>query len=254
VIELFPRSSGQQVEVLAAVQAEDRFSPGGRPWVMTNMIATSDGATAIGGLSGPLGGAADGEVFTALRSVADAIVAGAATVRQERYRPPRVSERSRAQRQERGQAPRPLVVVISASLALDPGLPLFADAGYRPMIATIEDAPADRRRALSAVAEVIDAGTGQVDLGRLVKVLGDRGMRTILSEGGPALNGQLIAAELVDEWNLTISPILAGGASKRAALGPEIPHPTTSMTLSRVWQHDDLLFCRWVRAAKEVRR
>jgi riboflavin biosynthesis pyrimidine reductase len=181
--------------------------------------------------------------------VADVIVAGAATVRQERYRPPGRSEQALAYRLERGQDPKPLIVVVTASLSLDPDLPLFADPGYRPLVATVETAPADRRQALAAVADIVTVGDEQVDLGRLVHLLGERGSSTILSEGGPTLNGQLIASELIDEWNLTLSPILAGGDAKRAARGPaQLSHPTTPMSLDRVWHDGDLLFCRWVRA------
>jgi 5-amino-6-(5-phosphoribosylamino)uracil reductase len=69
----------------------------------------------------------------------------------------------------------------------------------------------------------------------------------VLSEGGPSLNGQLIAEDLIDEWNLTISPILAGGTSKRPATGQELLPPGLAMALDRVWHQDDLLFCRWIR-------
>jgi riboflavin biosynthesis pyrimidine reductase len=139
-------------------------------------------------------------------------------------------------------------VVVTASLSLDPDLPLFSDPGYRPLIATVDAAPAARRQALSAMADVVSVGTERVDVDRLVAELGRRGMAVVLVEGGPSINAQLIAAELIDEWNLTISPILAGGASKRAALGAELAHPVTPMVLDRVWQADDLLLGRWVRA------
>jgi riboflavin biosynthesis pyrimidine reductase len=215
------------------------------------MIASSDGAITVGGLSGGLGSPADTEVFMALRSVSDAIVVGAATARQERYRPPGGSKRVRARRAGRGQAPRPLLVVVTASLLLDGDLPMFSEAGYRPLIATVEAAPADRRATLSAVADVISVGADRVDLGQLMGELAGRGMQAVLVEGGPSLNAQLIAAELIDEWNLTLAPILVGAGPERAAAGPDLAHPITPMNLSRVWQEDDLLFCRWVRPAGE---
>ncbi|MGF1599009.1 MAG: dihydrofolate reductase family protein [Acidimicrobiales bacterium] len=248
MITMFPRPSDDPVAVVEAVGAERRTPPANRCWVMTNMVASADGATAIDGLSGPLGGAADREMFAALRSVADAIVVGAATVRQERYRVPGAgSEEAQRARAGRGQEPRPLVVVVTTSLGLDAGLPLFDDPSYRPLIATVATAPAEARDRLSTVADIVELGEERVDVGLLASELRRRGVAVALAEGGPTLNGQLIAADLVDEWNLTLSPILAGGASHRPAIGAPIPHPTAQMRLDRVWQDDDLLFCRWTR-------
>ncbi len=249
MISLFPQATPETVEVHDAVSSEARTPTGARPWVMTNMIASADGATAVDGLSGGLGGPADKTMFMAIRSVSDAIVVGARTASEESYRPPSGGdERARAARARRGQAERPLIVVVTTSLSLNPDLPLFSDETYRPLIATVTDAPAERRGPLSEVADLIDCGEGRVDLGRLIDELGRRAHRTVLAEGGPALNGQLIAEDLIDEWNLTVSPILASGQSSRPAHGPEPLHPRSPMRLDRVWQDDELLFCRWVRA------
>lgn len=253
MISLYPQAGDstptEGFEPLPAVAAEHRPRDRDRPWVMSNMIASADGATAIDGVSGPLGGPADFEMFLALRAMADAIVVGAATVREEDYQPPGVgSEAVREARAAAGQSARPLLAVVTSSLSLDPDQRLFADPDYRPLVATVEQAPADRRESLTAVADVVDFGAERVDLGLLLDELHRRGAGVVLSEGGPSLNGQLIADDLIDEWNLTISPILAAGGSKRPAQGSPLPHPAAPMSLARVWQADDLLFCRWVRA------
>ena len=256
MISLHPDGGDEPIDVPAAVAAEDRRPMDaqatlGRPWVLTNMIASADGATAVGGLSGPLGGPADKSVFGALRAVADAIVVGASTVREEGYRAPTGgNDRLRAMRAERGQEERPLVAVITASLSLDPDLPLFADPTYRPLVVTVDDAPAERRQAIERVADVVTTGTGRVDLGSALAELGRRGHRVVLAEGGPSLNGQLIADDLIDEWNLTLSPLLAGGTSSRPATGADLVPPGLTMSLARVWLEDDLLFCRWVRRTR----
>ena len=253
--EIYPPSTaattatGSTITPLVAVAEEERRHDAERPWVLSNMIASADGATALDGVSGGLGGPADGEVFTALRAVADAIVVGASTVRLEDYRAPTAGSPEVAQaRAARGQLPRPQLVIVTASLGLDPEQRSFTEPDYRPLVATVTDAPAERRAALAERADVIECGTGRVDLPRLMAELGRLGHRVVLAEGGPSLNGQLVADDLLDEWNLTISPILAGGDSKRPAQGEPLPHPNASMQLRRVWQADDLLFCRWTRA------
>ncbi len=236
------------LEPLAAVAAEHRPTPPDRPWLMTNMIVSADGATAVGGLSGPLGGPADLAVFLALRSVSDAIVVGGQTVRAERYRPPGPgSADARAARAARGQQERPLLAVVTASLDLEPDLPLFTDPTYRPLVATVDGADPDRRRALAAVADVAIVGDDRVDMAVLLAELGRRGHRVVLAEGGPSLNAQLITADLVDEWNLTIAPLLGAGQAKRPAQGAERSDAPAAMHLDRVWLADELLFCRWLR-------
>ena len=85
------------------------------------MVASVDGATAIDGVSGGLGGPADKQVFSAIRGVADVILAGAGTVRAERYGPPRTPPSIQAARRARGQAAKPRLAVVSRSLDLDPG-------------------------------------------------------------------------------------------------------------------------------------
>ena len=72
---------------LAAVYGGPRAPGPGRPWVLANMIASVDGSAALDGRSGGLGGPADRQVFHLLRALADVVLAGAETVRVERYRP-----------------------------------------------------------------------------------------------------------------------------------------------------------------------
>ncbi|MEM8926294.1 MAG: pyrimidine reductase family protein [Actinomycetota bacterium] len=248
MITLHPHQSGSPVDPTEAVAAEERTPPAGRPWVMTNMIASADGATAVDGLSGDLGGPADFAVFMALRSMADAIVVGAATVRAEQYRPPGTGDEDRRRiRAERGQAERPLIVVVTSRLDLADDLPLFGDPTYRPLIVTVENAPEAERSRLEKVADVVTAGNDRVDMGAAMALLAERGISIVLAEGGPSLNGQLIADDLVDEWNLSISPLLAAGDSARPAHGRLPIGPPREMTLDRIWLDDDLLFCRWVR-------
>src|SRR5690606_38893503 len=187
-------------------------------------------------------------VFSALRAVADVILAGAGTVRTEGYGPPRPSAATRAARRARGQAEVPRVAVVSRSLELDPQADLFAAAAAPPYVLTCGAAPPERRRALEAVAEVVVAGEEDVDLAAALGALRHAGVGTVCCEGGPTLNGHLLAADLVDEWDLTISPLLVGGGEAgRAVAGPGLPAPHLT-ELSWVLSGDGLLLGRWLRA------
>lgn len=240
---------GVTVRPIEAIAEEKRLPHRDRPWLMTNMIASLDGATAIDGLSGPLGGPSDLQVFVALRAVADLIVVGAATATAESYKPPKPAADVQEARAARGQARRPTVVVVSRSLSLEPTEPLFSDPDHRPIILTVDDAPADRATRLAEVADLVTAGSGNVDLPLGLKLLRAKG-EVVLLEGGPSLNGQFVAADLVDEWNQTIAPVLASGQSARPAVGPAPATPTT-LELSRLWTGDGLLFGRWVRTDQD---
>ena len=89
-------------------------------------------------------------------------------------------------------------------------------------------------------------GDDHVDPQRIVDALVDRGLPQILCEGGPSLFGTFIAADLVDELCLTVSPLLEGGAGIRISHGEsEAARP---MRLVHVLESDGLLLTRYARA------
>lgn len=234
-------------DVDALVAGEARPAPDGRPWLLVNMIASLDGAITVEGRSGPLGRPADRTLFLALRAAADVVLAGAGTVRAEGYGPARPNAAQRAARVARGQTERPAIAVVTRSLQLDLDAPLFTEADPRTVILTCDAAPAERRRAAAERAEVVVAGHDDVDLAVALAALGGLGASLVTCEGGPSLNGDLIAADLVDEWDLTLSPQLVGDRSERSAVGP-VPAAPRGFELARLLEGDGLVLGRWVRA------
>jgi riboflavin biosynthesis pyrimidine reductase len=235
------------VDVDAEIAAEERPTPKGRPWLLVNMISSLDGAITVEGRSGLLGRPADRAVFSALRAVADVVLAGAGTVRAERYGPARPTERQRADRRDRGQPEVPTIAVMTRSLDLDLTSSLFTSGeGPRPVVITCEAAPADRRAATEQVADVVVIGDATVDLPGAMAVLAERGAAVVTCEGGPRLNGDLVVDDLIDEWSLTLSPLLTAGDSARAATGPNPPAPL-ELVLDRLLEGDGLLLARWLR-------
>lgn len=240
----------RDVDPVAVYAADDRRPPVARPWVLANMIATVDGSAADAeGRSGGLGGPADKAVFSALRGVADVIVAGATTVVDEDYGPAVPAPAIRRMRRERGRSEVPRIAVVTASLGIDPGRRLFRDApaGSRPIVLTVERADPTRRRALAEVADVHDAGVDRVDWHRALGVLAEvTGAATVLCEGGPATIAQLVADDLVDELCLTLAPWLIAGPGPRIAQGP-LAVTDRRLVLDRVLAADDHLFLRYLR-------
>ena len=226
-------------EALAALYEQ----PG--PGVRMNFVTSVDGAVEIEGRSAGLGNAPDRKVFNLLRQYPDGLLVGAGTVRVEGYNAVRLDEPRRAWRSTRGLDPYPRLIVISRRLDLDPTHKAFTEAPRRPVVLTSRAAPPDRVTALSAVADVLAHGEDEVDLRAAVADLRERGVATILSEGGPHLFGSLTAADLVDEVCLTVSPLLAGPGAGRITAGP--PSGVRDLALAHVLCADDALLLRYVR-------
>ena len=231
----------------AVVAAEARPAPDGRPWVALNMVASIDGAITVDGRSGGLGGASDLAMFRALREMPDVILAGAGTVRTEDYGPVVLGDEGRARRRARGQSERPRLVVVTASLRLDPAARLFSDTSNRPIVLTCERAPGDARRRMAEVADVLVVGDDDVDLPAALRQLSSVGVETVLCEGGPTLNARLLNDDLVDEWCQTIAPVAATGSELRGSAGAP-PGVVRGFRLARLVTDDDgVLLARYVR-------
>ncbi|HNJ97665.1 MAG TPA: dihydrofolate reductase family protein [Ilumatobacteraceae bacterium] len=221
---LFPHAAedGSPQDLRAAYDVA-RPAPEGRPWVMLCMVSSLDGSTVVDNTSRGLSNPTDQALLLLLRTFADVILVGAATVREERYGPPR-GERQR-------------IAVVSRSGDLDYGSRLFTSG--KGVVVLPEDAP-------DVPVESIRAGTGQVDLAAALTQMHDRwGTRVVQAEGGATLNGLLTSADLIDELNLTISPQLAGGTGPRLTAGAA--SVAQRMSLAHVIEDDGFLFTRYVR-------
>jgi len=211
------------------------------------MVASADGATAVAGRSGGLSCPADHALFNIQRALADAVLVAAGTMRAERYGPVELTTEEQNARRTRGQTPLPPIAVVSRSCDLDWDSPFFTEAVARPIVLTAASAPADRREAAAQVSDLIVAGDSGVDPGRALDELGERGIRSLAAEGGPTLNGLLSAAGVIDDLCLTVSPLLAGGSSKRILSG-DLLDPPAPLTLASACREGDFLFLRYLRA------
>ncbi|MGW4753185.1 pyrimidine reductase family protein [Streptomyces chartreusis] len=219
-----------------------------QPWLRANMVSTLDGAAQHDGRSQPISTATDMRIFGTLRALADVVIVGAETVRQEGYRPARARAEFAEAREAAGQGPAPAIAVISASLDLDFGLPLFTSPSVPTLILTGAAAAPDRMAAAEkAGARVVIAGDGVgVDPVRVVQALAELGQTRLLTEGGPRLLGQLVASGVLDELCLTISPMLTAGDAQRIAGGPSVAVPKRFELVSLL-EEEGFLFSRYRR-------
>ncbi|WP_328335011.1 pyrimidine reductase family protein [Kribbella sp. NBC_00382] len=202
-------------ELIAAYAVPDRSARRLR----ANFVTSIDGAVTLDGLSGGLSSKDDQNLLGLLRQLADVVLVGAGTLRAEQYNGLRLGKARREWRAAQGLPENPVLAVVSARLDLSAESSVFTEAPVRPIVITCESAPADQRKALAEVADVLVCGDDVVDLGKAVEGLVERGLPQILCEGGPHLLGALTSADLVDEMCLTVSPLLAGPGARRITDG-----------------------------------
>ncbi|MFE9393880.1 pyrimidine reductase family protein [Streptomyces flavidovirens] len=217
-------------------------------WLRANMVSSLDGAAQHEGRSQPISSDTDMRIFGTLRALADVVIVGAETVRLEGYRPARAREAFAQRRAAAGQGPAPAIAVVSASLNLDFSLPLFTSPLVPTLVLTGATAPLDGiRAAREAGAEVLVVGDGAaVDPRRAVEELAQRGLTRLLTEGGPRLLAQFIAAGVLDELCLTVSPMLTAGRAQRIADGPAVAVPKR-FALASVLEEAGFLFTQYRR-------
>lgn len=236
------------VDPVVAYLGAPRPAPADRPWVAVGMVASLDGATAVDGRSGALGGPADRVVFRAVRGIADVILVAAGTVRSEGYGPVRRSDEVRTARVAAGRSPdAPRLAVVTASLDLD--AERLAGDGTPPVVFTTDDADPERRARVAEHAEVRSMGSGRVDLVAALASLRADGTEVVVCEGGPTLNGALVDADLVDEWCVSLAPVIAGGSSARLVDGAAPVPDRPGLELASLLEADGVLFGRWIRPA-----
>lgn len=238
---LYPAPTGESTEDVYA-EIGDRSGP----WLAIGMVHSADGAATIDGVSGGLGAEGDRAAFRGLRAACDVILVGAGTVRAEGYGPPRMRPHDIARRTARGQRDRPAIAVVSASLDLHGAERLLdEDPDWRPIVVTTQDSDGERRDALHRRgAEVVIAGRHRVDLTAAVEVLRGRGMTRVLSEGGPHLNGGLLAADLVDELFVTVAPTVVGGGPPIRIVAGDLEEPV-GLVLEGVRMHGSEVFLHY---------
>ncbi|KQQ01444.1 MULTISPECIES: pyrimidine reductase family protein [unclassified Rathayibacter] len=215
-------------------------------WLRVNFVSSVDGAVTHDGVSGALGGDADLRVFDLLRRLADVVLVAAGTVRTEGYGPMVLSEEAASARTAAGLPPHPVFAIVSGSLDLDAGSRLFTEAPVRPVVVTTGRSSSRRRAELAEVADVLVCGEDSLDAPRMRDALAERGLARIHCEGGPSLLGALLADDVVDELDLTLSPTLEAGDAGRIARGA-LP-AAREQRLAHVLASGDTLLLRYLRA------
>jgi riboflavin biosynthesis pyrimidine reductase len=217
-----------------------------RPYVRAMMVTTLDGAAAgDDGLSGSVSGGADRAVLRAVRRFADVVLVGGGTMKAEGYGPLRARDEDAARREQQGQAAAPVLAVVSGSLDLPLGEGSFADSDLTPIVFTSEGADPARGAEASERVEVVQLPGEHVDAATVIDQLHKRGLGRIVCEGGPGLLHQVTDAGLLDEADITVSPMLVG--TEKTPDTPMLQAPA-SFELQHVLTAEEFLMLRYTKA------
>ena len=109
----------------------------------------------------------------------------------------------------------PIRIVVDSSLKIDINANLVQDKSAKTIVATTDKADKDKILKLQAqdvdVIVVDKDENDKVDIEKLLDILGQQNICSILVEGGATLSGSFVAKKLVDKVYFFIAPKIIGG-------------------------------------------
>ncbi|MCW2800045.1 MAG: bifunctional deaminase-reductase domain protein [Aeromicrobium sp.] len=189
---------------------------------------------------------ADFDRVDEVRAASDAILVGAATVRNDN---PRLLVRAQARREERvarGLPPSPAKVTVTGRAKLDPCANFFTAGNSEKLVYCASGTVQEARDLLGSTATVVDGGQ-RVDMRRVSEDLYDRGVHQLMVEGGGAILTQFLTDSLADELHLVIAPFFVGESmAPRFVSDGQFPwNPDRRTTLAEVRRIDDVVLLRY---------
>ncbi len=208
-----------------------------RPRVLCNLAPSVDGKIAPARKRAPFimsRHEEDPERMRALRARGHAVITGATNLRADD--PDLMPSRLR-------------VVVTRAGEQVEPSAKMFDPRlGGEAVIAHAATMPDAKRASLRGHATLIELGSSEVDLNRLLEWLAaERGCEVVVCEGGGVLVANFFAARAVDELFLTIVPRILGGSNAPTVVGGDgfEPNAIPDGHLLQVEQVGDELFLHY---------
>jgi 5-amino-6-(5-phosphoribosylamino)uracil reductase len=162
----------------------------------------------------PLSNAADLDRVDSVRASCDAILVGAATVRNDNPRLlVRAADRQR-RRIARGLTPSPMKVTVTASGVLSPCADFFTTGMVEKFVFAKSGVVDALRNGLDGSATVVDAGA-KPSMECVCEQLYERGVRRLMVEGGGTVLTQFLTADIADELQLVVAPFFVGDSRAR---------------------------------------
>jgi 5-amino-6-(5-phosphoribosylamino)uracil reductase len=189
---------------------------------------------------------ADFDRVDAVRASCDAILVGAATVRNDNPRLLVRSPERRKQRAARGLASSPIKVTVTGRVDLDASADFFTTGDAEKLVYCTSPRVADARSRLGRVATVIDGGQ-PLAMRTISEDLGSRGVERLMVEGGGRVHTQFLTENLADELQLVVAPFFVGDSrAPRFVSDGRFPwNADRRATLAAVDQIGDVVLLRY---------
>ena len=212
------------LDIFAPLRIRERLVIGQLGQSLDGRIATTSGHSHY--VNGP----EDIERLHRVRALVQAVVVGAGTAASD---DPRLTVRH-------VEGPSPVRVVLDPRGRLDPGLAIFTDGAAPTLWLREEEAPPPAE-GVEVVA--VPTSDGLFPTASVVEILGRRGFRRILVEGGGRTVSRFLAEGALDRLHVTVAPLIIGSGRPSFTL-PEVE--TLDEALRPPARHfhlgDDLLF------------
>lgn len=221
-------------------RAPDHLTRTGRPLVSLCYAQSLDGSLSDQpGKPFKLSGPQSSELTHQLRSLHAVILVGVGTVLADN---PLLTARLPGRKTS---IPQPRPVVLDSALRTPSAARLIQGAEKSPWIVATSAAPGDRRAALLAAGvDIIDipADTqGKVSLPDLLVCLGQRGISSLMVEGGARVLQAFLAQQLADQVIITIAPLFLGGVPVIEPWGRIIQQPLRMIEVGSQQLGEDLV-------------
>jgi riboflavin biosynthesis pyrimidine reductase len=184
----------------------------GRPLIGVNMVTSIDGRAQLAGGTEGLSVRADRRLLQLLRVPYDAVGSGVGTLRADDFYSHLPADLA-ARRAAEGRQPQPTAVLIGGRGPVPIDRHWFDRADQRRILVIGAGAGAGAGAAVADVpagTETLVAPTEVPQPSWVLQRLAERGMRSLLLEGGPRLNAAFLAEGLIDELYWTIGARLLG--------------------------------------------
>ncbi|HEV2357719.1 MAG TPA: dihydrofolate reductase family protein [bacterium] len=216
----------------------------GLPAVFANMVMTQNGEATIEGKAAPIGTPVDRFVLMRLRRSADVLLSGTGTMLAEDVHAA-MPEEETARRIAAGRPARLLVALMATDVAWGDDVlerRFFTDARFDRLIITGARPSAAAVRRIEAlgveVVRVEEGPDGRPAVRGALGLLGARGARLVLTEGGPWILASLLRERLVGDYFLTTSPLATGDPRAPSPIGTDVSVGGRPLLLSRLSRYE----------------
>ena len=226
-------------------------APNVRPYVLVNMVMSLDGKVVVEGTEQGIGSKVDQRLMRELRVNADVVLNGANTLRasgtSSRLSDP-VLEHMRL---ARGKTDLPVAAVVSRSGNLPLERLFFTARDFEAVVYLSRSAPAVKRKAIEATGRRVFPLPARNPMpAMLAHMRKELGAEVLLVEGGPTVNAQLFRAGLVDEYFVTLGPVIVGGRDTKTPVTGDAPFKRKELPqFDLVWavpnEETNEVYCRY---------